>query len=60
MTTATKRAAKQKMKEAGEIRAAWRARGVADGEFERVKALEAEALAVLGGGTPSEVDSLFR
>lgn len=56
---ANKARAKQLRSEAGAIRAAWIARGVAEGEFEAVKALEAAA-AALDPCTPDTVDSLIK
>jgi hypothetical protein len=48
---------------AGTVRAAWATRGVAEGEFEQVKALEEQAFQVERGADLVQVDvvdSMFR
>ncbi len=56
---ANKKTVKSLLSQAGSIRAQWTVRGVAEGEFEQVKALEQKAweLSPKSGDT---VDSLYR
>jgi hypothetical protein len=63
-TTASKKAIRATVKalraEAGEIRAQWAVRGVAAGEFEKVKGLEQKAWEIDCDKVSFEVDSLYR
>jgi hypothetical protein len=58
-TTANKKTVKALLSQAGSIRAQWAVRGVAEGEFEQVKALEQKAWE-LSPKSAETVDSLYR